>query len=264
MSVKEKQLHGIILVLAVALASVGGYLVASIQQSRGGQPSQPSSLYTPVRVVYAEQGEGAQLKTIVVSGLGRAAGKPNQAELRLGATTQADNAMGAETKNSEIMNKVIDALKAYIPEKDIETAYFSLYPRYSSYGETIIGFEATHMLKVTTTDLESIGKLIDVAIDAGANRVEGVYFTFTKDKMEELNTLARQSAVADARAKADIVASSLGVKIVGVAGAVEETTYSYYEGWRGAVVVPIPTPAPIMPPTELEVSVVIKITFMIE
>jgi len=92
--------------------------------------------------------------------------------------------------------------------------------------------------------------------------VETVYFTFTKDKLEELNTLARQRAVGDARAKAETVASSLGVKIVGVAGAVEETYYypSYYER---AMVVP-PAPTPIMPPTEVEVTVSIRVTFMIE
>jgi len=250
---REKQLYGIILTLAVALAGVSGYLVAFTQQSRA-QSSVP--------VITGEQGEGTQLRTIVVAGLGVAAAKPNLAELRLGVATQSLTATEALAKNAESMNKVIEALKAMgIPEKDIETAYFSLYPTYSSDG-TLTGYEVNNMLRVSTLSLDKVGQIIDKSVEAGANRVETVYFTFTKDKLEELNTLARQRAVGDARAKAETVASSLGVKIVGVAGAVEETYYypSYYER---AMVVP-PAPTPIMPPTEVEVTVSIRVTFMIE
>lgn len=208
--------------------------------------------------VHTARSEGTQLKTIVVAGLGRAAGKPNQAELSLGATTEASTASEAVAKNAEIMNNVIDSLKVVISEKDIETASFSLYPRYSN--GILTGFEVTHMLRVTTADIERVGQLIDKAVEAGANRVQGVYFTFARDKLEELNTLARQRAVEDAKAKADIIASSLGVKIIGVAGALEQTVT---RGWEYA-----PAPAPrgveIMPPTELEVSVMVEVTYIIE
>jgi len=263
---REKYLYAVILLLVIALTGVSGYLVASMQglipYTQHGQPSQPTSPYI-VRVV--EQGEGTQLKTIVVAGLGIAVGKPNQAVLSLGATTEASTASEAVAKNGEIMNEVIDALKAVIPEKDIETASFSLYPRYSYDGrETIVGFEATHMLKVTTADMEKVGQFIDKAVDAGANRVEGVYFTFTQDKLAELNTLARQRAVDDARAKAETVADSLGVKIVGVASAIEGTYYQYPYRYEYAIPAPTPTPMPIMPPTELEISVMVEVTFMIE
>ena len=261
MSVRERQLYVIILVLAVALAGVGGYLVASIQQSQLSQ-SKGYEIPSPYTVHIVGRGEGTQLKTIVVAGLGRAAGKPNLAELRLGATTEATTATEALTKNADSVNKVIGALKAMgIPEEDIETSRFGLYSRYSQ--GTLIGFEVTHMLRVTTTNVDRVGEIIDGAVEAGANRVEGVYFTFTKDKIEELNTLARQGAVEDAKAKADTIASSLEVKIVGVAGAVEQTITrpGYYEG-----VIPVPAPAPtqIMPPTELEVSVMITVTYIIE
>ena len=261
MSVRERQLYVIILVLAVALASVGGYLAASIQQSQPS-PSEGYETPSPYTVHIVGQGEGTQLKTIEVAGLGRAAGKPNQAGLNLGATTEASTASEALAKNAEIMNKVIDALKTVIPEKDIETASFSLYPRYSN--GILIGFEVTHMLKVTTADLEKVGEFIDMAVEAGANRVQGVYFTFTRDKLAELNTLARQGAVEDAKAKADIIASSLGVKIVGVAGAVDQTITGGWEYYDVRVPVAAPPPTQIMPPTELEVSVMITVAYIIE
>ena len=267
MSSRGKQLYGIILVLAVALASVGGYLVAVVQQGQRGQYSQ-SPQYSEPRVypvIIGGSEQGAQLRTIAVAGLGRASAKPNQAELRLGAVTEATTATEALAKNAEFMNKVIGALKAMgIPEEDIETSRFGLYPKYSSYGRTIIGFEVTHMLRVTTTSLDKVGQIIDGAVGAGANRVEGVYFTFTKEKIEELKTLARQGAVEDARAKAETIAESLGVTIIGVASATEETYhYPYRRLIETYATAPVP-PTPIMPPTEVEITVMVRVTYIIE
>lgn len=251
----EKQFYGIILVLAIALAGVGGYLVALIQY---GEPK-----------VYPIIAGGSDLKnqirTIAVSGSGRASARPNQAEISLGAVTEATTATEALAKNAGSMNHVIGALRAMgIPEGNIETTRFSLYPKYSSYGVTITGFEATHIIRVTTTNLGGVGQIIDKAIEAGANRVEGVYFTFTKDKIEELNILARQRAVEDAKVKAETIAKSLGMKIVGVASATEETYYYPYSGvaYAGA---PVPAPpTPIIPPTEVEITIVVRVTYIIE
>ncbi len=256
MSAKEKQLYGIILVLAVALAGVSGYLIAVVQYNQHSEPE-----FYPI---IGGQEQGTQLRTIAVAGLGRASAKPNLAELRLGAVTQATTATEALTKNAESMNKVIGALKAMgIPEDDIETSRFGLYPRYSS-GGYLIGFETTHVLRVTTPNLDKVGQIIDRAVEAGANRVEGVYFTFTNEKLQELNNLARQGAVKDAKAKAETIANTLGVKIVGVAAATEETYYYYpyrYEALLDVAAVP---PTPIMPPTEVEITVMVKVTYIIE
>jgi len=268
MSVREKQLYGIIIVLAVALASLSGYLVALFQQGQhvqyGASPQYGETKLYPL-VVGEEQ--GTQLRTIAVTGLGRASAKPNKVEMMLGAKTQGATATESLGKNAESMNKVIGALKGMgIPEKDIETAYFSVYPRYSTYGEAIIGFEATHMLSVTTTSLDKVGEIIDKAIGAGANSVEGIYFTFTEDKLKELNEQARQRAVEGAKAKAETTAASLGVKIIGVASA-DETGYypsPYYYEYTFAYPAPTPAAPQIMPPTEVEVTVTIRVTYIIE
>ena len=264
---REKQLYAIILVLAIALAGVVGCVIALVlpsQSAEYGRPSEP----TGVPIVYAVEGQEAQLRTIAVIGVGRASAKPNQAQLRLGARSQETTATEALAKNAESMNKVIEALKGMgIPEKDIETAYFSVYPRYSTYGETIIGFEVSHMLSVTTMSLDKVGEIIDKAIGAGANSVEGIYFTFTEEKLQELNEQARQRAVEDAKAKAGTTAASLGVKIIGVASADETGYYPspyYYEYRTFAYPAPIPTPSPIMPPTEVEVTITIRVTYIIE
>jgi len=245
----RKRYYGIILLPLIALSGASGYLLALAQHSSSD-------------VITNEQGQGTSLKTIVVTGLGEVAAKPSLAELRLGASTQAPTATEALANNAEVMNRVIEALKSMnIPAEDIETSRFNLRPRYSSYGGTLIGFEVTHLLRVTTTDMDGVGRIIDEAVDAGANKIEMICFTIAKDELEDLNTLARQRAVEDARAKAGIIADSLGVKIVGVAGAVEEA-YTPYRGYEYLDVAVAATP--IMPPTELQITVAVKVTFMIE
>ena len=274
---KEKHLYAIILVLALALAIVTTYLftivlpytqrlASRVEPQGGGVWSSVEKSY-PVRITWEQQ--GAQLRTIAVTGWGRASAKPNQAKLSLGVMSQETTATEALAKNSESMNNVIEALKASgIPEEDIETSGFSIYPRYSSYGETLIGFEVNHMLKITTTKLDGVGEIIDRAVEAGANRVQMVYFTFTEDKLNELRELARQGAVEDAKVRAETIADSLEIKIIGVAGATEETGYYpspyYYEYSLYVPAAPIPAPSPIMPPTEVEVTVMIRVTYIIE
>lgn len=254
---RGKQFYGITIVLAIALAGVGGYLLALVQHGQYGEPK----VYP---IIAGEADLKNQLKTITVSGSGRASARPNHVELSLGTVTEAATATEALAKNAESMNRVIGALKAMgILEENIETSRFSLYPKYSSYGVAIIGFEVTHMLRVTTTNLDDVGRLIDRAIEAGANRVEGVYFTFTKDKIGELNALARQRAVEDAKAKAEAIARSLGMKIIGVASAAEDTYYYTYSKAEYAYTV-APAPTPIIPPTEVEITVVVRVSYIIE
>ncbi len=211
-------------------------------------------------------GQGEKVRTIRVTGQGKAAFKPNQAIIYVGVKTHGLTAGEAVSRNSEVINRVVDALKDLeIPEEDIETTSYNLYPRYSTDGE-IIGFEARHMLKVKLLDMKEIGRIIDGAVGAGANQVGGVYFSFTDEKLEELNKLARQRAVENAKSRAKAIAESLGVEIIGVMEA-SESIYRYepsitYGLEKGPL--PVPAPTTIITPSELEVTVTVQVTFIIE
>ncbi len=257
---RERIAYGLILVLAVALAGVSGYLFALY--GRQGESGTYPYAVPPIIGGQGQITQPAQLKTIVVTGFGRTFSKPDLAELRLGVMTEATTATEALTKNAVSTDQVIKALKALgIAEERIETSYFSLHPRYSTYGRTLIGFEVIHMLKVTTTNIDDVGRIIDKAVEAGANRVDGVCFIFTRERLQELNGIARRMAVEDAKSKAEVIANSLGVKIVGVAYAVEEAYhYPYY--YMGVELVALPTP--IMPPAEVGITVIVRVAYIIE
>jgi len=61
--------------------------------------------------------------TIVVTGVGSASAKPDQAEVRLGVSAKAATATEALTKNTELMSRVVEKVKAVgMTEEEIETS----------------------------------------------------------------------------------------------------------------------------------------------
>lgn len=213
----------------------------------------------------------SKLRTIEVTGVGQASAQPDRAVFVLGVSTMAANASDALNTNSSSMNRVRDAIKQTgIDETGIETSMFTLRPRYTRprgggpEDRRLIGFEVVHLVRVLTGRNE-VSKVLDRAVEAGVNRINPISFTFQKEKLQELRREARKNAVSDARAKADVIATSLGVNIVGVASAIEDASprpprRPYGEGaaLRTSVA------PPISPPSEAAVQVSLRVTYIIE
>jgi len=212
----------------------------------------------------------SKLRTIVVTGMGQALAQPDRAVLVLGVSTLATTASDALNTNSSSMNRVMDAIKQTgVEETDIETAMFTLRPRYTHprpggpEERRLIGFEILHLVRVLT-ERNEVSNVLDKAVDAGVNRITPISFTFQREKLQELRREARQNAVSDARAKADVIATSLGVHIVGVASAIEDTSprpprRPYGDGMLRARV-----GSPISPPSEAAVQISLRVTYIIE
>ncbi len=160
-------------------------------------------------------------KTIQVTGTGTVSASPDQAILYLGVQTQATTATQATSDNAIAMANVITALtNAGIDKNSIQTVSYSLTPTYSnpvnqSMPSTIIGYIAVNSIQVTVNDLGAIGKILDQAIAAGANQVQGVSFTLSSSTLATIQNQALQLALTDADSQAKTMATSLGVTIVG-------------------------------------------------
>ncbi|RMH15437.1 MAG: DUF541 domain-containing protein, partial [Gemmatimonadetes bacterium] len=124
------------------------------------------------------------------------------------------------------MQAVLDALAgAEVEGMKVETRGFSLTPRYRRDREgnmTADGYLAANTVRVTMPDLDAVGPIIDAAIRAGANRVDGLSYSSTEAPAARLEALRR--AVASAEAEAEAVAGALGLELgppleVRVAGA---------------------------------------------
>jgi len=160
-------------------------------------------------------------KTIQVTGTGTVSASPDQAILYLAVQTQAATATQTTSENAEAMANVIATLTtAGIDKNSIQTVSYTLTPTYSnpanqSVPPTIIGYIAVNSIQVTVNDLGSIGKILDQAISAGANEVQGVSFTLSSSTLATIQKQALQAALTDADGQAKALATTLGVTIVG-------------------------------------------------
>ncbi|MCL7413193.1 MAG: SIMPL domain-containing protein [ANME-2 cluster archaeon] len=182
-------------------------------------------------------GDDIKVNTINVGGTGTVSMSPDEAFVYLGVQTQSENAQSAQQENAAKMEKVINALKsAGISEDDMETSGYSIYPmrNYEKPDPTITGYTVSNQLKVTVKKIDNVGDVIDVAVDAGANEVQGVSFTLSDTAQQDARKLALENAVKAARADADNLAQALDVAI---SGPLEITT----SGGN----IPIPYPMPL-------------------
>lgn len=169
---------------------------------------------------------------ITARGVGSFDMRPDMGILRLGMETEGSSATEALRANNEAINQVIEALKnAGVKEADICTGGFSIWPVYPEdrfepmpRGDAnkpgISAFRVVNTLVVRTDDVDGVGRLIDVAAAAGANRVDGV--SFERKDADSAKAEALKAAISNARKQADVMAAAVGVKIVGVVSVTEE------------------------------------------
>jgi uncharacterized protein len=152
--------------------------------------------------------------------------EPDMAELLIGVQTENPDARTAVEKNAGRTDAVLKALRDLLGrEADIQTVGYAVNPVYSTPrdGKSVIDhFRAENTIRVRTDQLKRAGEIIDRATKAGANMVGGVDFTLKDGAPARLKALGL--AARDARAKADAIASALGIKIKAVLRA-EETGF---------------------------------------
>jgi uncharacterized protein YggE len=160
--------------------------------------------------------------TITVTGTSIIKVEPTQAVVWLGVTVEESSANSAWQKSAEVMENIIKNLKELgIAENDIRTTNYNIYPRYDKDGK-LIGYASAHEIEVKVRDIKRVGEVIDVSVSGGANRVNGIQFTISDEKMKELQRKAVQDAAKDAKVQADSIASAFGAKIVKIVAIMPE------------------------------------------
>jgi len=211
-----------------------------------------------------------QRNTISVSGDGKVSTQPDKAELYIKVNTEGSTASAAKDANSKLAKQVIDALVGEgVKKSDIETSYYYLNKkqRWDEKQNTYIddGYEVNNVLKVTTTDLDKVGSLLDTAVNNGANGIDSVSFGLSDEKQKEISKEALKMASVNAENKADAIAGSIGVNL-GKLVTVSESNFNYmpyvsnvmYEKAAGAPM----ADTNILPQT-LEVSATVSLVYEI-
>jgi hypothetical protein len=161
---------------------------------------------------------------------------PDVAIISAGVVSRSATATGALQDTADRMSRVLAALKrAGIEDRDIQTSNVSLNPEYryvENQPPQLVGYSASNTVTVRFRDIRNSGKILDALVGQGANQINGP--TLTVDKPEAALDEARAKAVAIGRARAELYARSLGLRVVRVV-AVNESSGSY----------PVPPPMPM-------------------
>jgi uncharacterized protein YggE len=185
------RLRTILLVAGVLLVAAA---IAGVAQPRLGRSATPST--------------GS---TITVTGNGTVDATPDRASFDFGVTTNGATAAEALNRNSSEARTIIAALKkAGVASSAIQTTQVSLWPQTSSNGRQVIGYQASNSVQITAALRES-GQLVDAAVRAGANNVDGPNLD-TAAKAALYDDALKQ-ALGNAKGKAQAIASEAGLTL---------------------------------------------------
>lgn len=238
-------------VLAGAVAAV--LLAAAVLASLGTGPAEAAD----------EQGVD---RLIQVMGTGRVYVTPDMATLDLAVETTAQTARAAQEENARSMRRVVEALKkAGVAEKDIKTTQLALYPLYESpkpeapggeQAPKVVGFRAENGVQVTVRKVDAVGSVVDAAVAAGANRIQGISFGLSDPKAWQDRAL--EEAIADARRQGDLAAKAAGVQIKGVRSI--NVSGGAIPVYRGRLAAAVQEATPILP-GEVTVEVTVNVAY---
>lgn len=150
-----------------------------------------------------------------VAATGEVTRVPDIVRINAGVVTQAPSATEAIRQNAAHMERVRAALRqAGIAERDIQTSSISLQPDYR-YAENqppqLTGYRASNEVNVRFRDIAASGRILDALVAQGANQINGPMLGL--DRPEEALDEARTRALASARARAELYARALGVRV---------------------------------------------------
>ncbi|MCL6741122.1 SIMPL domain-containing protein [Sphingomonas sp. RB56-2] len=163
-----------------------------------------------------------------ISATGEVTRVPDMAIISAGVQTLRPTATAAIEQNAAQMEQVRAALKrAGIEDRDIQTSSINLNPEYQydqNQPPRLTGYRASNTLNVKFRDLKRTGAILDALVAQGANSISGPNLTI--DKPESALDEARAKAIVNGRARADLYARALGMRVVRLLSVSESGGYA--------------------------------------
>jgi len=162
--------------------------------------------------------------------------QPDQIIITFGIETWDKNIMAAKQENNEILKKAVVVIKeSGIPNKDIQTDYLSIEPRYGDNYEkrNFIGYFVRNTFVVTLAEPDKVENLVTGVLQSGVNYIHSINFQTTEFK--KYREQARELALNAAKEKAEKMAGTLG-QLIGNPIQISEGYGGanwYYSSWNG-------------------------------
>ncbi len=216
------------------------------------------------------QDDNANISKHVVQGEGKFNAVPDVATIVIGVETRNASAASAVAENAVLMNSTINALlSAGIDQKDIQTSTFSLTTRQeepvpldgsraNKENVTPPEFIATNTVTVKLNNTGDVGKVLDTAVAAGSNNIQGI--SFDLEDPAPAKDAALILAINDASRKARVAAGAAGVTL----GRIMEISEGYsFVSAKSNVAFAAPSAATPIQPGEMEVTASATMTYEI-
>lgn len=156
---------------------------------------------------------------IVAVGQGEVKVTPDRATIFASVETRDRTAALAGAGNATTQTRVIAALRALGLEADqISTVGYSVQPEYKydpngGGRPQVIGYVARNTVRAELRRVDQVGRAIDAALGAGANRIAGV--SFFASNQEQARRAALATAVTNACRDAEVMARAAGGSLGG-------------------------------------------------
>jgi len=224
------------------------------------------ALLTPVSLAAEGSAESGSVRTISVNGTGTVLATPDVASVRIGVESRNADVKRALSTTADRMKAVVAAVEAAgVAQKDISTVDYRVdfmqndQQQSSATPRTGI-YIVTDVAEVTIRDISQLGTILDGALGAGANDLQGVTFALANPAPVEKQ--ARAIAFRQAYDRADQLAKLSGATIVralkiseGGAGVAPSSPMLKAAVFAGA---------PPVNAGQLEVSVTVQATFQVK
>jgi uncharacterized protein YggE len=151
--------------------------------------------------------------TLAIAGVGTALVTPDVATLSIGVRSTAGTRQGARAKANTKMRRVLAALAGQgVPRSQVTTTGVTLSRRTTRKRKVV--FVAENSASLRLTDVAKVGPVVDAATRAGADGIDGPYFSFGDPSTGRAE--ATRLALVDARKRADDAAAAVGQHVTGI------------------------------------------------
>ena len=246
----------------VAILVVAVLIFVFVQQQTSDEGPDPVEIgATPTEL--------AQLNRLGISVQGQATRsvEPDHAVVSLGIEAVGPTSAEATAELSQKSNQIVAAAAdAGVAEADIQTSGLSLFPVYGDIDElqqpTILGYRASANYAITVRSIDNVAGVLDAALEAGANSIDGVEFASTQLEATRESLLAE--ATHEAARKAEAIATALDGRLGGLIWLDEEYFATEPVGARAFAVAEASFAAPAVSAGSLTVTVRVRANFGFE
>jgi uncharacterized protein YggE len=191
------------LVLLVSLAGCAG-LAGSTGDAGAGAAAAPGE-------------EPALDRSIEVTASGEARAEPDRATVSVAVTATGDDSAAVRDELAAGDESLRTALTDWgLDEDDIRTERYDVRESYETReNPNRTRYQGIHSYEVTIDDVDAVGEVVDVAIDAGADEVERIEFGLSEAREDEVRAAAIENAMANADDDAAVLANSSGLEVTG-------------------------------------------------